>query len=245
MALRIHLAQYLRVAARYLEKPNTLAMRRRYFLPQFYNALDQSWVRALHIATILDIGGHVGEFAFTVRPLFPQAQIYSFEPLPDCCTQMKQHLAGAANFEAFNLGLGDQASEMAFHRSQFSAASSFLKMADAHKAAFPNSAESQEVKVRIDRLDTFAQRLKIVPPLLVKIDVQGYEAHVLRGGAQIISQAKVVIIETSFVILYAGQPLFADIWRTLTDWGFTYYGALDQSPGTNGLPLWQDSIFIR
>jgi hypothetical protein len=119
-------------------------------------------------------------------------------------------------------------------------------MAELHKSAFPFSADNTAVKVRVERLDDFASQLTLIEPMLVKIDVQGYEGHVLRGGQETIRQASVVIVETSFEQLYEGQPLFPDVNRMLTEWGFTYLGGLDQfgDPQDNR-PLQQDSVFVR
>lgn len=246
MTLCSRIAHYLRVTARYLEKPSTLAMRRFYFMPRIYEALDLPWVRALNIATVMDIGANVGDFAFTTHPLFPNAQFYSFEPLPDCYDQMLQHLKHLPRHQALNLALGDESGELTFQRSSHGPSSSFLKMSVTHKSAFPDSADSTPVKVKVERLDTVVQGLTITEPLLVKIDVQGYEAHVLRGGAQTIRRAAIIIVETSFKTLYEGQPLFADVQRTLNEWGFSYAGTLDQLVDPNtGIPLQQDSLFVR
>ncbi len=246
MTVRQRFAYYLRVIARYLEDPAQLRMRRSYFIPSLYGALSQPWLRAYKFATVLDIGANVGDFAFTIRPLLSDAQIYSFEPLPDCYQQMLVHLQGAAKFKAFNVALGEQSGELEFQRSSHSPSSSFLRMAAAHKTAFPASANNQAVKVRIERLDDVAAQLALVEPILVKIDVQGYEGHVLRGGQQTLRRAAAIIVETSFEPLYEGQPLFSDVYRMLTAQGFTYLGGLDQfCDPYDRRPLQQDSLFIR
>jgi FkbM family methyltransferase len=246
MTLRQRFAHYLRVAARYLEDPSQVQMRRPYFLPELYGALNQPWLRAYQFATVLDIGANVGGFAFTIRPLLPAAQIYSFEPLPDCYQQMMEHLKGTEKFTAFNVALGDQAGELEFRRSAHHPSSSFLAMADLHKDAFPTTAGYQTLTVRIERLDDFARQLTLTWPLLVKIDVQGYEGHVLLGGANTVRQAQAIIVETSFEPLYEGQPLFPDIYRILSKWGFTYLGAVDQfCDPRDGRPLQQDSLFVK
>jgi FkbM family methyltransferase len=246
MSFRSKLAYYLRVIARYADDPSQLAMRRYYFIPEMYAAFKRPWLQALRLATVIDVGASVGDFAFTVRPLIPQAQIYSFEPLPDCYAAMLQHMRGAARFQAFNLALGDQAGELTFYRSSHAPSSSFLPMAQAHKGAFPTAADARPVTVKMERLDTVAAHIAITDPLLVKIDVQGYEGHVLAGGEQTIRRAALVIVETSFLPLYAGQPLFADVYRLLTSWGFTYAGALAQLPHPeDGRLMQEDSLFIN
>ena len=174
------------------------------------------------------------------------AQIYSFEPLPDCYQQMLEHLHGAAKFTAFNLAPGEQSGELEFQRSSHSPSSTFLKMAAAHKTAFPASADNQAVKVRIERLDDVAAQSALAEPVLVKIGVQGYEGHVLRGGQQTIHRAAAIIVETSFEPLYEGQPLFSDVYRMLTAQGFTYLGRLDQFCDPHDRrPLQQDSLFVK
>lgn len=246
MKIGSRLAYYLRVIARYAEKPSTLALRRTYFIPGLYNALDQPWVRALNVATIIDIGANVGDFAFTAHPLFPRAQFYSYEPLPDCYEQMLRNLQHLPRHQAFNYALGDQSGELTMQRSSQSPSSSFLTMADAHKAAFPSSTGNVPVTVKIERLDDIAPQLDIKHPLLIKMDVQGYEDQVLRGGEHTVRLAALLIIETSFRTLYEGQPLFADIYRMLTDWGFRYAGALDQLRDDNdGSIIQEDSLFAR
>jgi FkbM family methyltransferase len=246
MTVRRRLAHYLRVAARYLEDPAQLRMRRHYFIPSLYAALSTPWLQAFRFATVLDIGASVGDFAFTIRPLLPDAQIYSFEPLPDCYQLMLDHLKGAAKFEAFNLALGEQSGELEFQRSGHSPSSSFLKMAASHKTAYPASADNRAVQVRMERLDDLAARLVLTEPMLVKIDVQGYEDHVLRGGQQTMQRASAVIIETSFEPLYEDQPLFSDVYSWLAAQGFTYVGGLDQlCDPYDQRPLQQDGLFVR
>jgi hypothetical protein len=95
-------------------------------------------------------------------------------------------------------------------------------------------------------LDDLAPQLELRDPLFIKIDVQGYEDEVLAGGEQTIRRAAVVLVETSFETLYEDQPLFDEVYRTLTGWGFRYAGSLDQicSP-QDRRPLQADSLFVR
>jgi hypothetical protein len=55
-----------------------------------------------------------------------------------------------------------------------------------------------------------------------------------------------VIVETSFVELYEGQPLFGEVYSQLLEQGFRYIGSWDQFlDPQNGRPLQQDGIFLR
>jgi hypothetical protein len=43
------------------------------------------WMRNLNIRTVLDVGANIGQFADQIHTIVPEAAIYSFEPLPECC----------------------------------------------------------------------------------------------------------------------------------------------------------------
>jgi len=59
------------------------------------------------------------------------------------------------------------------------------------------------------------RRLDDVPEIkgadFLKVDVQGAELDVLRGGPRLLAGALVVEVEAEFVQLYKGQPLFAEV----------------------------------
>lgn len=235
--------------AQMLENPVLLALRRYGFtgaMLDTYQKLNQPWVRMLNLATVLDIGANIGQSAAMFHTIFPQARIYSFEPLEDCFDQLQSNMRGVKNFAAFNVALGERSGILTFERNTATASSSLLKMTETHKKAFPHTCESHPVSVRVECLDDMASQLAIIDPVLIKIDVQGYEDRVLRGGEQTIKRAKLIIIETSFEKLYLGQTSFEDVYHVLTNWGLSYKGSLDKLiDPRDGRTLQEDSIFVR
>jgi FkbM family methyltransferase len=234
-------------ATRLIENPKFIALRNKEINLEIYESLDQPWIHDLKIATILDIGANTGHFAFAINALLPQSQIYSFEPLPECFKELQAKAKGIPNMRMFNIALGNHSGNLIFKRNAHSLSSSFLEMASLHKSAFPQTSISETTEVLVEKLDIFAQEeIVLTGPLLVKIDVQGFEGQVLEGGMQVISQAKIIIIETSFYTLYENQPLFDDIYLTLKSNGYIYAGALEslKDPST-GRVLQEDSIFVK
>ncbi len=78
----------------------------------------------------------------------------------------------------------------------------------------------EEVPVQTHRLDD----LEEVPAIdLLKIDVQGAELDVFRGGRQKLSNAAAVITEVAFMPLYEGQPLFDEQMAELRAQGFMFH----------------------
>lgn len=204
------------------------------------------WLRNMNIETILDIGANTGQFAKSMHELFPEATLYSFEPLKDCYEELLVQFKNVPQFQAFNVALGDETGIVEMHRSEYSPSSSLLSMNDLHKTSFPYTKKEILQKVDLVCLDDIASRLELRKPMLVKLDVQGYEDKVISGGKSVIGQADIVITELSVEQLYDGQPLFDEIYKTMTSMGFQYRGNYDQlcSPD-DGRVLQVDGIFTR
>lgn len=211
-----------------------------------FEALSKPWLLKSGIRTVFDVGANTGQFARAIHEVLPEAYIYSFEPLSDCFVELQRVMGRAKTFRAFNTALAESDGNAEFYRSAWSPSSSLLRMQELHKQNFPFTAAESRETVRVRRLDDCAEELMLEKEILVKLDVQGAEDKVIEGGKSLLQRAKVLIVETSIDSLYEGQPLFADIFKSLEGLGFRYKGALTQafSPLTGNV-LYADSIFIR
>ncbi len=206
----------------------------------------RQWFIARKFKTIIDVGANSGPFAFSARLLQPGAHIYAFEPLPTCYNRLIKNLSPMGNFNAFQSAIGDQEGEVEMWESGFSESSSILPMDELHKQIFPHTAELHPLRVSISRLDTFLNQIKFEPPVLLKIDVQGYEDKVLAGAVKTLMYVDWIITEMSFQPLYKDQALFSDIYQWLSNKGFKFAGNMDNlvSP-SDGSILQTDGIFYR
>jgi FkbM family methyltransferase len=205
------------------------------------------WLRDLEISTVLDIGAHKGEFADFIRSVLSSSAIYSFEPNPDCFDQLVLNRSRDLSFRAFNFALGAHNGKALLHESAWSPSSSMLQMSEWHKRAFPHKSEHTSTTVAVRRLDDFAKEIDLRDPILIKIDVQGAEDHVLRGGENTVRRANILLMEPSFSELYKGQVRFNEIADYAQRLGFEYMGSLSPA-GTDprdGRNLYEDSIFVK
>jgi FkbM family methyltransferase len=204
------------------------------------------WIQAMGIRTVLDVGAHRGESAVEFHALFPQAMIYSFEPLGECFAELQAKTAGAPRQKSFNVAIGERSGQSVIHKSGYSPSSSLLAMGDIHKDAYPFSGGNSSETIEIRTLDGMAPELSLDREVLLKIDTQGYEKQVLLGATETLKRVKILIVETSFGELYQGQARFPEIYRMLEERGFEYRGSWDQFYNPkDGLPIQQDGIFIR
>ncbi|WP_158093922.1 FkbM family methyltransferase [Algoriphagus ratkowskyi] len=205
-----------------------------------------NWILKYNFKTIIDIGANRGQFASRFRVLFPESWIYSFEPIPEVYEQLCKRFELDTKFKAFNLGLGKQSGTIEFYQNEFTDSSSALPMKSLHKVNFPKTYIEKQIQIKIDRLDEIMKSITTSNPLLVKIDVQGFEEMVILGGKDTLIRASIVIVEVSFYELYENQVYFKTIYDHMDRLGFTYRGNYDQliSP-IDGCVLQSDAIFIR
>lgn len=195
--------------------------------------------------TILDIGANTGQFAERARRVLPQAEIYSFEPVPEALTILRKRAQRDERLHVVPLALGasEQVCEMQVIDG-FTPGSSFLKMTEQTSRALRDHSRQRAYEVRVSTLDAWALPLALEKPLGVKLDVQGYENQVIAGGEQTIGEASVVIVEVSYKPVYRGQGLFDDTYVLMRDKGFQCVGITDLTylPGTEEL-IQADAIF--
>ena len=108
----VELTRRLHTAARMLEHPPLFRLMRAGGSPRLFLDMNQPWVHALNIRTILDIGANRGQFALTMEALFPQARIIAFEPLPELFAALSRHAQTEPRFQAIRCGLGDSNGEL-------------------------------------------------------------------------------------------------------------------------------------
>jgi FkbM family methyltransferase len=229
--------------------PDSVRLMRKGIRYEHYRDLNRPWLTGLGIKTVLDVGANVGDFAKLAREVFPDAAIYSFEPLPDCFAQLRSALPGDVNFFPIEAGVGRRDEALDFYRSFHSPSSSFLKMEELHKEAFPYTSDGQAqepLKIQVRTLDGLLADKEIEEPILLKIDVQGFELEAIAGATKALERSKVVVIEMSFANLYEGQPLFHDVYEEMYRHGFRFHGSLAQMhhPAT-GEVVQTDAIFVK
>ncbi len=204
------------------------------------------YLRDLGIRTVLDVGANVGQFAERVRKLLPAVTIHSFEPLPVVFRALERLAQRDASMFVHQTALGDADGETEMHENLFSPSSSILPMTPAHTNAFPGTAHTRPIRVPVTRLDAWASTRDLPEPILVKLDVQGYEDRVLAGGEATLKKVHALIVETSFRELYQGQLLFDDLHSLLRRLDFRCVGFENVSrERTSGVTLQADAVFLR
>jgi FkbM family methyltransferase len=146
---------------------------------------------------VLDVGANIG--FYTVR-LARELQrlgggtVHAFEPIPANARRLAYNVSANeldAIVRVHEVALGTHDGRIAFHtENEYSASTGNAAMIGAAVApAFGADAEAT-----VTTLDGFAARAGITSCALLKLDVEGAECDVLRGGAATIARARPVIL---------------------------------------------------
>lgn len=196
--------------------------------------------------TVIDVGANRGMFSKTIHYVFPTASIIAFEPLKDCFDELNRMREEISQLRCFNVALSDIEGSTVIHRSSSDYSSSLLEMEMLHKSVFPHTAGETNEAIKMTTLDSVVDADELLRPIMLKIDVQGYEKKVLDGADRLLEKTDIIICEMSFRRLYKDQPLFDEIYSFLNSKGFIYVGSIGElvNPLTTEI-LQIDGLFIR
>lgn len=196
--------------------------------------------------TVLDVGANAGQFAVASAKLFSGVRVHSFEPVPACASELQKNVSELGNVVVYPFALGEAEDETSLRVNTHSHSSSVLPLARAHRDAFPDAREAGEIWVKVSTLDQVFSGVELPGPVLLKLDVQGYEAQVLRGGAETLSRVDYVVLEASFAPMYEGELLFMDLARMMEEQGFRFKRPVGWlAEPRSGEVLQMDALFVR
>lgn len=170
---------------------------------------------------VLDVGANYGVYALlTAAAVGPQGAVHCFEPGSASLEQLRQNIA-------LNPGLPISVHELAL--SDRSGSASLF-----HVGGSPTTfslGEDSRVKhetITKTTLDTWASDLGIRDVRAIKMDVEGHETNVIRGGATLITETRpVIMFEISHAALRRNGSTAEELWTLVTGFGYTVLGVRD------------------
>jgi FkbM family methyltransferase len=192
--------------------------------------------------TLIDVGANKGQFSVVARHLFPQIDIYAFEPLETERMRFKEVVGGSVNL--FSVALGSKTGSARFHVTSRLDSSSLFVPGQGQKQAYGVEAVSS-IAVEVACLSDVIDENRLARPVLLKLDVQGAELDVLRGAEPMLDAIDYIYCETSFLPLYDQQPLANDLAFYLISQGFHMSGVFNQSETKVFGPTQADFLWQR
>ena len=174
--------------------------------------------------TIIDIGSNKGQFILLMEQIFPNKIVYSFEPIIEMINKQKKFFKYKKNITFHNLALGSSICSKEFLITSRMDSSSFLKVvSNTNKSKNYSVIEKRDIKV--STLDEIFLNEKISHPILIKMDVQGYELEVLKGANDLLKKTDYLLLEVSENEMYQNQPTEKIIIEYLKELNFEIFKA--------------------
>lgn len=163
----------------------------------------------------IDIGAHIGWYTTIASSLVQEGKVIAFEPYPENASSLKENLRlnHCLNVQVVETALGEESGTTTIASSGGDSGS---------VTALPWAQEGRS-EVPITTLDDVDLNTGIGPAALVKMDVEGWEGHVIRGATKTLSRAKRVLLEINRPALAEAGSSQEEIFDLLRRCGFSSF----------------------
>jgi FkbM family methyltransferase len=179
------------------------------------------------VRRVFDVGANEGQFAGACAGAFPAAEVWSFEPVPDTFARLQAGASAAGpRVKPFCLGLGERDETRTIKLYPHSTMNS---LADRPAFEDAHSPPIGEIPVAVRSLDSFCREHQVTAIDLLKVDTEGYDLSVFRGGVGLLGSAAVRFLTTEF---YRPLPIpgrvgggLSEVTEFLAGYGFEFVAA--------------------
>lgn len=186
--------------------------------------------------SILDIGAHLGVFYKSAVVQFPSAYFYLIEANPLCEEELKK-----LNVDYYIGPVSDSVKTVKFYTNTddvYTTGASIYRE-NTHHFSDEKLIVNEYVTTTLDIL------LHDKQFDLIKLDVQGSELDVIRGGVQMVSQCKGLIVELSLTEYNHNAPMEKDVINFLHTVGFVEEEELGSHYTEDHKLFQRDALFIN
>ncbi|MBI4445839.1 MAG: FkbM family methyltransferase [Acidobacteria bacterium] len=194
---------------------------------------------------VVDVGANLGQWVSAFRKFVPVKRVEAFEPNPATHQRLAALSGDWPGLHLHNIALGEEPGEQTLYINYESGLSSLLVASENLKDFFGDTAVVvNEITVPVTTLDRV-----IAPDVMVdllKLDVQGFEARVIRGGGkETLKRTRLLLTELLFQTQYHGEDSFVSLFRLLMeDFGFRLWDICPLERA-GGRAIWADALFVN
>jgi FkbM family methyltransferase len=190
------------------------------------------------VDTMLDVGANDGQTALSFAQAFPDARVYSFEPVPSTFSALEERTSDEPNIHCFQIALGDREGDATIELAAKSGQNSLLNAAEPG----PGTAT-----VHVTTGDAWASAHEVAHIDVLKVDTEGYDLQVLEGFENLITAGRIesVLVECEFErVRPEPHTSFFEVFEYLTARGMGFTTLYTDSVFAKQL-AWGNALFVR
>jgi FkbM family methyltransferase len=168
--------------------------------------------RGIYPKGFIDAGAHFGETNATIREVFPDARVVSFEANPNCESILKLN---APEYLICLLGKNTVES-VPFYINPNDKTSTGCSIYKEESVHFKDASIVNLPMYKLDDIVPDEANMEFL-----KMDVQGAEIDILEGATRQLNKIKWIYLEVSFVKCNEGAPLFSDVFLYMNKLGYS------------------------
>jgi FkbM family methyltransferase len=203
----------------------------------------------LRIDCVLDVGANAGQYRDFLRDHVGfTGLVISFEPIPEHVRVLQERAKSDANWVIQGCALGRASGESELNVMARSEFSSFLAPRHADGEFLAENRLDHRVTVPMEALDEVLpsiERQRHCERLYLKLDTQGFDLEVAKGGTRTLARTVALQTEASVIPLYEGMPDYVTTIRTFECLGFDLSGIFPNHDGNFPRLIEFDAVMIR
>jgi FkbM family methyltransferase len=174
---------------------------------------------------ILDVGANEGLYTRAILDQLPNAKVFAFEPSSTSRALLVEKFRSDNRVSICPFALGSKVESRTLYSDQ--AGSGLASLTKRRLGHFNIDFKHEEI-IEVTTLDIWAHSKNLLPHF-VKIDVEGHELEVLKGGADTLKSVKVIQFEFGGCNIDT-RTFFQDFWYFFQDLGFNLYRITPSGP---------------
>ena len=189
---------------------------------------------------------------------FPSSKIIGFEIEKEVCEKMNSQAKDGIKYYSYALGKNNE--KRKFYITQNPMCSSLYKPNEELIKLYNNfevAYVKKEIEIDTISLDYFVDKHDVGNVDFIKIDVQGAELDVFKGGSNTLENVLKIVCEVEFIQHYENQPLFGDVCDYLSQYNLMFNKflglsgralkpiMLNNNPNLPSQHIWSDAAFVR
>lgn len=170
---------------------------------------------------LVDVGANQGNYSLEALEICSSIKIFAFEPHPITFASLNKNIKNCHNITAINKGMSSENGVLRLYDYPSNDGSQHASLFQDVITEIHGAGSAVSHDVELTTLDQFIESENIKVIDLLKIDTEGNELQVLRGGVNAIQSGKIKTIHFEFNEMnVSSRAFFRDFWKLLDGYRF-------------------------